>query len=84
MAYVYILSVYDEDGAERVRATLDRDLLADLLSEYDAVIDTHDARSKLAELLAKPDSELVNGEAGFYLDAGAAFHLHVVELAVRK
>lgn len=56
--YVYILSTYDEYGAEHVSATLNRAALIDMLRRiygYDADATTC---AKLATLLLKQDNEL--------------------------
>lgn len=86
-SYVYILSRYQEDGAEDVKATLNREHLPALLESYGDWVH-EDTRKGLANLLEMSDASLAarygndKGSHGHSLEHGwGGFQLHVVELA---
>jgi len=84
--YVYLLSDYDEYGAENVTATLDRGRLIELIDENWAPTEARsvawnaEAKTKLAELLLETDDELAS-RGSHNLQAGwGGIQLHVVRL----
>ncbi len=81
--YVYILSTYDEYGAEDVVATLDRDRLVHLCDIHwaEAFKTSAEGHDELVKLLAeKTDETLANGD-GWNLHLGwGGVQLHVVKL----
>lgn len=91
--YVYILSDYEEDGAENVTATLDRHALMSMVEnnwpvhgEDEIVRDiisrcVNEAKVGLAEILAKTDEELSGKRSGWDCQSGwGGIQLHVVKL----
>jgi len=89
MPYVYILSDYNEYGAENVTATLDRAKLETVMRKswpdagfpYGGLNEwLAEAAAKMAELLQKSDAELASVD-GHNLHRGwGGMQLHVVEL----
>jgi hypothetical protein len=85
---VYILSVYEEHGAEEVNVTLCREKLPMMLERYLKDCDDPEAakaRATLAELLAEPDESLtrpcgVGYGAQSVGDGWGTVQLHVVPL----
>jgi hypothetical protein len=95
MAYVYLLSVYDESGTNAaMRATLDRTMLPAMLRAY--AKDDDDCHEALRKLLETSDEELAqerecggcHGAIGHDLSAdtddGPWLQLHVVRLSERQ
>ena len=85
MKYVYLLSDYDEYGAEHVAATLDRARLLDLVDANwtDASEEFREiAKKELASLLERLDIDLLKEEGnGHSLHHGwGGAQLHVVQL----
>lgn len=92
MAKVYMLSTYGEDGAENVRATLDRDNLIGMINGWDMGKSRWpaddlakwkaEAVEGLAKALAALDANPTQGSAeGTNLQSGwGGMQIHVVEL----
>lgn len=84
MPYVYILSDYEEDGAENVCATLDRSKVIAMFEKYfpgDHVARTDQTRPGLESLLLKTDSELSSRYYGWDCTPHwGGVQLHVVEM----
>jgi len=91
MAYVYLLSTYQEYGAENVTATLDRARLDAIMRENwpsgSFEIPSQklekwlaEASATMAKLLQKPDAELVSESGHNLQDGWGGMQLHVVEL----
>ena len=91
--YVYIFSNHEEDGADEVQATIDRDRVAEIfaarLERFPGYDDysKQEAKTELNELLKLPDAELAKphdgeqGSSGHRLMSGwGGEQLHVVEL----
>lgn len=82
---VYILSTYDEHGAENVRATIDKNEVADIAAKMylelwkcNAGRDRSEEFTKLSELL---DADVLSGKNGTDLaDGWGGMQLHIVEL----
>lgn len=92
MTYVYILSDYDEYGAENVTATLDRARLHDLIAEnwpvampeFDACRQAEwvaEAQARLAVVLLNSDEDLAVRDGTNLHDGWGGAQLHVVRLA---
>jgi hypothetical protein len=83
MAYVYVLSDYEEHGAENVCATLDRSILHRLLDRNwpgspEWAVEAH---AGLEEHLKKADDVLSARTSGWNCHSGwGGMQLHVVEL----
>ena len=79
--YVYILSTYDEYGAQDVRATLRRDELPSLLQNYRALVgEFHEAEERLSEVTKSEDKDLADRD-GIELQKGwGGVMLHVALL----
>jgi hypothetical protein len=89
MAYVYILSDYEEHGAENVCATLDRGRLHQLVDKnwpppHNSTASkewTAEAHAGLEEHLKKSDDVLSSKTSGWNCHSGwGGMQLHVVEL----
>jgi hypothetical protein len=76
--FVYILSTYQENGAENVIATLDRTKLHGLLTSYFKPL-AHE-HERLAELMAGNDDELSKTDGHYLSNGWGGIELHVVEL----
>jgi len=86
MQFIYILSDYDEYGAQNVVATLDRAHLPALVEENwaEATAAWRDkAKASVAALLAKPDEELSSPDGHKCHDGWGGVMLHVVPLRPR-
>jgi len=93
---VYILSEYEEQGAEKVTATLDKSRLVDMLEENwplekeyafqrQVSKEEHEEwivpyREALKELMQKPDEELISGAGQNLCEGWGGLMLHVVRL----
>ena len=93
---VYILSEYEEQGAEKVTATLNKSRLIDVLEEnwplkkkyaFQRQIskEEHEEwiapyREALKELMQKPDEELISGSGQDLCEGWGGLMLHVVRL----
>ncbi len=90
MTYIYILSDYEEHGAENVTATLDRSRLLGMVEENwpfrKGSREQHDdwimrAKAGLEKHLQKTDKELVSTRDGWNChDGWGGMQLHVVKL----
>ena len=84
MPHVYILSDYEEHGANNVTATLDRGKLPAMVDANWPPGDTPDwnakAKAGLAKLLERPDEELAGPNGHNATDGWGGLMLHVVEL----
>jgi hypothetical protein len=83
MSIVYIISTYDEYGAENVVATLDKSRVPLMLEENwpsEGPQKSEDLAC-LVKILLKPDVELLARRDGYNLSKGwGGFQLHVVKL----
>jgi len=80
MTFVYMLSIYEEDGAEEPTATLDRTKLVGMLTGNWPDAGKEEYAAALTELLKKPDEELCR-RYGINLGRGwGGLQLHVIKL----
>ena len=81
MAYVYILSEYEEHGAENVHATNSRNNLFSIILNYGENKDLTLEMDALQNLLKKSDEDLSKKRSGHKLCGGwGGATLHVIEL----
>lgn len=80
---VYILSTYDEHGAEEVIATLDRTKLVSMIDKFSNLYSEWYEKNKelLTKLLEQPDDDLMRPN-GLDIDESvwSGLQLHIVEL----
>jgi len=84
MAYVYLLYVYDDDGPQRMVATLDRSQLMSLARQtyhYAKESWLDEAEAGLTELLQKSDTDLSLGAGWPCMHGWGGLRLSVLRLS---